>query len=106
MHPKDLPRIQGRAFDIETLQHEALSLAKQARKGPTWIRQGGRIAYVVMTEEVFDEVWPDKQRALSLHDMPLRYEQMLLQGLEENAARLLAEKSDQNAPNLRIIETE
>ncbi len=58
-----LPPIQGRRFDIETLQDNAFSLNRQTTRGPTWLRHGGKIAYVVLTEELFDTLWPDPQRA-------------------------------------------
>ena len=54
MNRPQLPPIQGRRFDIETLQDTAFSLAAQATKGPTWLRHGGKIAYVVLTEELLD----------------------------------------------------
>lgn len=86
-----LPPIQGKRFDIETLQYHALGLARQADKGPTFLRHHGRIAYVVMSEAVFDEVWPDPHRAWGVNEMPQRHEQMLLDALEE----VLAEPGDE-----------
>lgn len=83
MKPSDLPPIQGRRFDIETVQDNALSLARQADKGPTWLRHGGRVAYVVMTEEVFDDLWPDTRRAWAVDEMPDRMAELLLEALEK-----------------------
>ena len=71
-HSDPPPAIQGIRFDIETLQYNALKLAQQADKGPTFLRQNGVISYVVMTEEIFDEIWPDGRRAWSVDEMPER----------------------------------
>ena len=81
MNRPQLPPIQGRRFDIETLQDTAFSLAAQATKGPTWLRHGGKIAYVVLTEELLDTLWPNPQKAWSVDEMPHRYDELLLRGL-------------------------
>lgn len=81
-HP-NIPPIQGRRFDIETLQDKAFSLTRQADKGPTWLRHGGRIAYVVLTEEMFDQVWPDPRRAWSVEEMPDRHWDMIQAALSQ-----------------------
>lgn len=68
----DLPPIQGKRFDIEMLQYNTISLMKQADEGPTFLRHAGRVTHVVMTEKLFDELWPDPRRAWSICEMPLR----------------------------------
>ncbi|WP_460272832.1 hypothetical protein [Celeribacter sp. ULVN23_4] len=75
--------LQGRRFDVETLQYDALKLAQQADKGPTFLRHHGRIAYVVMTEDIFDQLWPDPRRAWSVDEMPLHILQLLEQSLQD-----------------------
>jgi len=85
-----LPQLQGRRFDVETLPHNTLKLVRQADNGPTYLRQSGRVAYVVMTEELFDELWPDSQRVWSLDEMPDRVDRLLQKGIQE----LLAGRSD------------
>lgn len=82
MKRPQLPPIQGRRFDIETLQYNAFSLAQQATRVTIWLRHGGRIACVVLTEELFDTLWPDPQRAWNVDEMPHRYDELLLKGLE------------------------
>lgn len=86
MKPPILPPIQGKRFDIEVLPHQVLSLAKSASKGPTYLRRGGRISWVVMTETVFNEVWPDPRRAWSTDEMPFWVERLLLEALQTAAA--------------------
>lgn len=86
MQISKLPSIQGKRFDIETLQHNAISLAKQADDGPTFLRHAGRVAYVVMTEELFDALWPDPRRAWSTQEMPFRMGQQLTDALEKSLA--------------------
>jgi len=83
MDRSKLPHLQGRRFDIETLQYDALRLARQADKGPTFLRHHGRIAYVVMTEDIFDQLWPDPRRAWSVDEMPLHILQLLEQSLQD-----------------------
>ncbi|WP_321364900.1 hypothetical protein [uncultured Celeribacter sp.] len=83
MDRSKLPPLQGRRFDVETLQYNALKLARQADKGPTFLRHHGRVAYVVMTEEIFDQLWPDPRRAWSIDEMPPRILQLLEQSLQE-----------------------
>jgi len=78
----NLPPLQARRFDIETLQYDALSLAKQADKGPTFLRHGGRVSYVVVTEELFDQLWPDPQRAWAVDEMPYRIDRLYCEALE------------------------
>ncbi|GHF01561.1 hypothetical protein GCM10016455_23160 [Aliiroseovarius zhejiangensis] len=86
MKPPILPPIQGKRFDIEVLPLQVLSLAKSASKGPTYLRSGGRISWVVMTETVFNEVWPDPRRAWSTDEMPFWAERLLLKALQTAAA--------------------
>ncbi len=83
MDRSKLPHLQGRRFDVETLQYDALNLARQADKGPTFLRHHGRIAYVVMTQDLFDELWPDQRRAWSVDEMPPHILQLLEQSLKE-----------------------
>jgi hypothetical protein len=61
------------------------------RGGQTWLRHNGRIAYAVLTEELFDTLRPDPQRAWSVDEMPYRYDELLLRGL---AAALSDEKDE------------
>ena len=86
MKPTGLPPIQGKRFDIETLQYNAVSLMKQADSGPTFLRHGGRVSYVVLAEELFDRLWPDSRRAWSVDEMPYRLEQLLLEALSSSLA--------------------
>lgn len=88
----DLPSIQGKRFEFETLQYNAISLMKQADKGPTFLRHAGRVTHVVMTEELFDKLWPDPRRAWSVDEMPHRMDQYLLGAVERASAE--SEKSD------------
>lgn len=88
----DLPSIQGKRFDIEQLQYNCLSLIQQADKGPTFLRHGGRVTHVVMTEELFDKVWPDPRRAWSVYEMPYRMEKLYFEALESALAE--SEKGD------------
>lgn len=78
MNSPMLPAIQGRRFDVETLQHNAAGLARQADQGPTYLRLHGQIAYVVLTVEIFDQVWPDQRRAWAVSEMPAATLEMLL----------------------------
>lgn len=94
MKRPNLPPIQGRRFDIETLQYNAVSLMKQANNGPTFLRHEGRVSYVVMTEELFDELWPDPRRAWSIDEMPHRMVQLLLEGVNN----MLTETGDDEDP--------
>jgi len=87
MKISNLPPIQGKRFDFETLQYNAISLMKQAEEGPTFLRHAGRVTHVVMTEELFDELWPDPRRAFRTIEMPLRMERLLLEAVD----KLLAE---------------
>ena len=82
MRPKHIPLIQARRFDLETLHNEALSLAKQADNGPRYVRHGGKIAYVMLTERMFDEVWPDPRRAWTGEEMLDEEREMLTEALE------------------------
>jgi hypothetical protein len=91
MKRPELPPIQGRRFDVEMLQDKAFSLTEHASKGPTWLRHGGRISFVVLTEELFELVWPDHRRAWSVDDMPIRHEQMLLEELEASLTQDIEE---------------
>lgn len=93
MDRSKLPPLQGRRFDVETLQYDALKLARQADKGPTFLRHNGRIAYVVMTEDIFDQLWPDPRRAWSIDEMPLHILQLLEQSLQD-ALSATGEDSD------------
>lgn len=86
MNHTGFPPIQRRRFDIETLQYNAVSLMKQADAGPTFLRHGGRVSYVVMTEELFDKLWPDPRRAWGVDEMPYRMEQLLLEALSNSFA--------------------
>ena len=82
-----LPPIQGIRVDFETLQYNATSLMKQAEEGPTFLKHAGRVTQVVMTEELFDELWPDPRRAFRTSEMPVRMERLLLEAVD----KLLAE---------------
>ena len=86
MKLRDLPQTQGKRFDIETLQNSAISLMQQADKGPTFLRHAGRATHVVMTEELFDTLWPDPRRAWSICEMPLREKRFLLDALNNSLA--------------------
>lgn len=86
MNHTDFPPIQRRRFDIETLQFNAVSLMKQADTGPTFLRHGGRVSYVVMTEELFDKLWPDSRRAWGVDEMPYRMEQLLHEAVSNSLA--------------------
>ncbi|CUH47503.1 hypothetical protein [Ruegeria atlantica] len=87
MKRSKLPPIQARRFDVEMLQDTAFSLTEHASKGPTWLRHKGRISFVVLTEELFEQIWPDHRRAWSVDDMPIRHEQMLLEALEASLSQ-------------------
>ncbi|SDG16683.1 hypothetical protein SAMN04488117_11339 [Celeribacter baekdonensis] len=82
MDHADLPKMQGPRLDLESLQFDAMKVSQQADAGPTYLRHNGRVAYVVMTEELFDALWPDTQRVWSLDEMPLRIDRLLQEGLE------------------------
>lgn len=86
MNLRDLPQIQGKRFDIETLQYNATSLMHQADEGPTFLRHVGRVTHVVMTEELFDALWPDPRRAWSICEMPLREKRLLFAALNKSLA--------------------
>lgn len=92
MNPPSLPPIQGKRFDFETLQFNVVSLMKQANDGPTFLRHAGRVTHVVMTEEIFDALWPDHRRAWSTSEIPLREEKLLFQALDATLAE--CEKDD------------
>lgn len=79
MNSPKLPAIQGRRFDVETLQHNAASLARHADQGPTYLRLHGQIAYVVLTVEIFDQVWPDQRRAWAVSEIAASDLAMLLE---------------------------
>jgi hypothetical protein len=83
---RDLPPIQGKRFDIETLQYNATSLMHQADKGPTFLRHAGQVTHVVITEELFDALWPDPRRAWSICEMPLREKRLLLEAVNRSLA--------------------
>ena len=83
MKDRNLPPIQGTRFDIETLQYNAISLMEQADEGPTFMRHGGRVSYVVMTEKLFDELWPNPRRSWGINEMPLRMDQLFEEGLNK-----------------------
>jgi hypothetical protein len=83
MISKKLPPIQGRRFDIETLQYDVLSLVRQTENGPTWLGHDGKISYVVMTEELFSEIWPDSRRVWGTDEMPDRMLDLLESRLQE-----------------------
>ena len=89
----NLPPIQGKRFDFESLQYNAIGLMKQANEGPTFLRHAGRVTHVVMTEDLFDALWPDPRRAWSVYEMPLRMEQLLF----EAADRSLAEREEDDS---------
>ena len=82
MKPKSIASIQARRFDLETLHNEALSLAKQTENGPTYIRHAGKIVYVMLTERMFDNVWPDPRRSWTVEEMPDEEREMLMEALE------------------------
>lgn len=79
--------IQGRRFDVEMLQDMAFSLTEHASGRTTWLRHGGRISFVVLTEELFDQIWPDYRRAWSVNDMQIHHEKMLLEALEASLSQ-------------------
>ncbi|MEM9578758.1 MAG: hypothetical protein AAF999_17315 [Pseudomonadota bacterium] len=82
MRRKSIPLVQARRFDLETLHNEALSLAKQPDNGPTYVRHCGKVAYVMLTERIFDQAWPDSRRAWTVEEMPDEERQMLMEALE------------------------
>ncbi|UWQ29065.1 hypothetical protein [Leisingera sp. M523] len=86
MQHSNFPPIQDKRFDIETLQYNAVSLMKQADNGPTFLRHGGRVSYVVLAEELFDQLWPDPRRAWSIYEMPLRMEQLFFEAVDKSLA--------------------
>ncbi|GLO68872.1 hypothetical protein MACH17_03890 [Phaeobacter inhibens] len=92
MQHSNFPSIQGKRFNIETLQYNAVSLMKQADNGPTFLRHGGRVSYVVLAEELFDQLWPDPRRAWSIYEMPLRMEQLFFEAVDKSLAE--SEKDD------------
>src|SRR3546814_9845737 len=65
-----LPSIQPKRFDREELGAVAIALTNSAVKGPTYLRVDGKIAFVVLAVEVFDQVWPDSRRAYATAEMP------------------------------------
>src|SRR3546814_13282026 len=64
-----LPYIQPKRFDREELGAVAIALTNSAVKGPTYLRVDGKIDFVVLAVEVFDQVWPDRRRAYATADM-------------------------------------
>lgn len=88
MNLRDLPQIQGKRFDTETLQYNATSLMHQADEGPMFLRHAGRVTHVVMTKELFDALWPDPRRAWSICEMPLREKRLLLEALNSSRAEI------------------
>ena len=82
MKPKNIPPIQARRFDLQTIHNEVLSLAKQADNGPTYVRHGGKIAYVMLTERMSNDVWPDPRRAWTVDEMPEDEREILMRALE------------------------
>ncbi len=72
MKRTDLPQIQGKRFDIEALHGDIADLMKQANEGPTFLRRNGRVSYVVMSEELFEELWPDPRRVWGVEETPIR----------------------------------
>ncbi|WP_422048146.1 hypothetical protein [Shimia sp.] len=59
---------------------------QQADKGPTFLRDAGQVTHVVMTEDLFEALWPDPQRAWSICEMPLRQERRLSAALNRSLA--------------------
>ena len=97
MKRPNLPPIQGKRFDVEALQYNVVGLMKQADKGPTFLRHSGRITHVVITEELFDTLWPDPRRAYCIHEMPLRLEKLLFAALDKS----LSENEETTARRVR-----
>ncbi|WP_316015343.1 hypothetical protein [Roseobacter sp. HKCCA0434] len=83
MTKPDLPAIRARRLDLEAMGSSGMELAHQADLGPVLIRRHGRIAYVALTEELFERVWPISQRALPIEEMPERIAALFEQALEE-----------------------
>src|SRR3546814_11590571 len=77
-----LPSIQPKRFDREELGAVAIALTNSAVKGPTYLRVDGKIAFVVLAVEVFDQVWPDSRRAYATAEMPEYLWNKLLEGFE------------------------
>src|SRR3546814_19391041 len=65
-----LPSIQPKRFDREELGAVAIALTNSAVKGPTYLRVDGKIAFVVLAVEGFDQVWPDSRRSYATAEMP------------------------------------
>src|SRR3546814_19095428 len=64
-----LPSIQPKRFDRAELGAVAIALTNSAVKEPTSLRVDGKIAFVGLAVEVFDQVWPDSRRASATAEM-------------------------------------
>jgi hypothetical protein len=82
MKLNDLPIILSRRFDVEELGQPMEQLTQHADQGPVYICKDGRVSYVVLTEEIFEQIWPDTQRAFSVIELPKRLGDLLDRGLE------------------------
>src|SRR3546814_15111219 len=65
-----LPSIQPKRFDREELGPVAIALTNSPVKGPTSLRVDGKIAFVVLAVEVFDQVWQEVRRAYANAAIP------------------------------------
>ena len=82
MSPTKLPSIQAQRYDREDLGAVAVALTHSAAMGPTYLRVGGKIAFVVVAVELFDEVWPDSCRAYATAEMPEHLWNRILEDIE------------------------
>ena len=81
MSRSTLPAIQAQRYDREDLGAVTVGLTHSAAKGPTYLRVGGRIAFVVVAVELFDALWPDSCRAYATAEMPEHLWNRILQGI-------------------------
>lgn len=79
----NLPNIQNQRFDLEELGDGSKHVIQHAEQGPTYIRKDGQVAYVVLTEEVFNQIWPIEQKAFGVTELPKRLGELLDRGLDE-----------------------
>lgn len=100
MSPRKFPSIQPKRFDREELGAEAIALTNSAVKGPTYLRVDGKIAFVVLAIEVFDQVWPDSRRAYATAEMP----EYLWNELLEDFERQRIDEARNRASHLTIVQ--
>ncbi|RED10686.1 hypothetical protein [Pontivivens insulae] len=77
-----VPPTRARRFEIEDLCVDWPALAYQVWQGPTYLRQNGRIAFVVIEHQLFSRIHPHQQ-ALSTDELPEWLGELLEQGLFE-----------------------